>query len=242
MRSAGLRSSTWAEIERLVRSILATILGTSFDHDDFWVTVLRWLTEQPMLDPVHHAPIIDYLHNQRFVASSPNPLVGHPGVPRLVPPHPNLTMRGRDPEGLLRSVAQWHRRLGRVVRGPATYWKPTGIEPFRHEEGEGKSKRVFTITELTCSYELLAEGQAMAHCVASYAPSCVRGRISIWSLRVVDATGLETRLLTLEVSNAEYKIVQARRKFNAWPGNRELSILQRWAAAGGPNLSQWMAR
>ena len=49
------------------------------------------------------------------------------------------------------------------------------------------------ITELASSYELLAVGQAMAHCVASYAPSCVQGRVSIWSLRVVDSTGLETR-------------------------------------------------
>ena len=131
-------------------------------------------------------------------------------------------MKGRDPEGLLRSVARWHRRLGRVVRGPATYWRPTGIEPFRHEEGEGKSRKIFMITELVNSYDLQAEGQAMGHCVASYAPSCVQGRVSIWSLRVVDATGLETRLLTLEVSNPEYKIVQARRKFNALPGEREL--------------------
>ena len=151
-------------------------------------------------------------------------------------------MKGRDPESLLRSIEQWHRRLGRVVRGPASYWRPTGIEPFRHEEGEGKSRRVFTITELVNSYELLAEGQAMAHCVASYAPSCVRGVVSIWSLRLIDASGQETRLLTLEVSNREHKIVQARRKFNALPTERELGILKRWSAAGGPTLSGWVAR
>ena len=243
-----LSAFRWAQIvdmggdERLVHSILATKIGSSFDHDDFWVTVLRWLVLQPMLDPVHHVPIIDYLHNQRFVASALNPLAGEPGQPRLVPPQPNLTMKGRDAESLLRSVDQWHRRLGRVGRGPAACWKPTGIEPFHHEEGEGKSRRIFVITELASSYELLAEGQAMAHCVATYAPSCVRGRVSIWSLRLVDATGLETRLLTLEVSNSDYKIVQARRKFNALPGKRELSILERWAAVGGPSLSQWVAR
>ena len=200
----------WAQIldmggdERLVRSILGTLIGKSFDHDEFWVTVLRWLVDQPMLDPVHHAPIIDYLNNQRFVASVPNPLAGLPGQPALVPPQPNLTMKGRDPESLLHSIDQWHRRLGRVVRGPASYWRPTGIEPFRHEEGEGKSRRIFTITEIVNSYELLAEGQAMAHCVASYAPSCVRGIVSIWSLRAdrrdragnpaAHARGLEPRV------------------------------------------------
>jgi PcfJ-like protein len=238
----------WAQIldlggdERLVRSILGTMIGRSFDHDEFWVTVLRWLVDQPMLDPVHHAPIIDYLNNQRFVASMPNPLAGLPGQPALVAPQPNLTMKGRDPESLLHSINQWHRRLGRVVRGPASYWKPTGIEPFHHEEGDGKARRVFTITEIVNSYDLLAEGHAMAHCVASYAPSCVRGFASIWSLRLIDASGQESRLLTLEVSNREYKIVQARRKFNALPTERELAILKRWSAAGGPTLSQWVAR
>jgi PcfJ-like protein len=243
-----LSAFRWAQVldmggdGRLARSIVGTVIGRSFDHDDFWVTVVRWLVEQPMLDPVHHAPIIDYLHNQRFVASAPNPRAGLQGQPALVPPQPNLTMKGRDAEGLLRAVEAWHRRLGRVVHGPISYWRPTGIAPFRHEEGEGKSRKVFTITELLSSHELLAEGQAMAHCVASYAPSCVRGVVSIWSLRLTGASGQETRLLTLEVVNREHQIVQARRKCNALPSERELAILRRWAAAGGPTLSGWVAR
>jgi hypothetical protein len=242
-----LSAFRWAQIsdmggdERLVRSILATSIGHRFDHDDFWITVLRWLVGQPMLDAVHHGPIIDYLHHQRLRPSVPNPLAHLPGQPRFVPPQPNLSMKGREPKALLRAVAQWHRGLGGVVHGPALFWRPTGIEPFRHEEGEGKSRKIFSITELTSSYELQAEGQAMAHCVASYAHSCVRGRVSIWSLRVADRTGLEIRLLTLEVSNQDRQIVQARRKFNARPGERELALLRRWADAGGPSLSKWIA-
>ena len=144
----------------------------------------------------------------------------------LLPPQPNLTMKGRDPAGLLHSVEQWHRRLGRMVHGPAAYWRPTGMAPFRLEEGEGKAPRVFTITELVSSYELYAEGQAMGHCVASYAPSCVRGMVSIWSLRLTEASGQETRLLTLEVGNSEQMIVQARRRFNAMPSPRS------WQSSG----------
>ena len=44
------------------------------------------------------------------------------------------------------------------------------------------------------------------------------------------------------VTTSSHKIVQARRKFNALPGERELAILERWAAAGGPKLSQWVSR
>jgi hypothetical protein len=243
-----LSAFRWAQLidlggnERLARSILATSIGRTFDHDDFWVTVLRWIIAQPMLDAVHHGPIIDYLHNQRLVPSVPNPLAHQQGQPLLLPPQPNLSMKGRDPEALLRAVVHWHGRLGREARGPVCFWRPSGIDPFRHEEGEGASRRIFTITELTGSHELQAEGRAMAHCVASYVHSCVRGVVSIWSLRVVDGNGEETRLLTLEVSNRDRQIVQARRKHNALPGERELAVLSRWAAAGGPTLSRWVAK
>ena len=109
----------WAQIidlggtERLVRSVLTTRIRAEFDHDEFWATVFRWLIANPMLDPAQHGPIIDYLHDQRFVASVPNPAAHLPGQPRLVPPQPNLTMKGRNPVTLLRSVADWHRQLGR---------------------------------------------------------------------------------------------------------------------------------
>jgi hypothetical protein len=86
------------------------------------------------------------------------------------------------------------------------------------------------------------EGRAMGHCVGSYAASCESGRVSIWSLKVVEPPGPETRLLTLEVSNADRQIVQARKRFNALPEPKELAILRRWGDAGGPRLSRWLSR
>ncbi len=81
----------------------------------------------------------------------------------------------------------------------------------------------------------------MSHCVGSYAGSCASGRVSIWSLRLADASGQETRLLTLEVLNQDRQVVQARQKFNRMPGPKELSVLRRWAEAGGPTPSKWLA-
>jgi PcfJ-like protein len=242
-----LRAFRWAQVidlggsERLVRALLGTRIATDFADDEFWASVLRWLIAQPMLDPVHYGPIIDYLHHHRFVASVPNLDAHLPDQPRLVPPQPNLTMKGRDPKTLLRSVADWHRRLGREGAGKATYWAPSGFATFRMEEGEGETRRVFTIAELLSSTELIEEGRAMGHCVGSYAPSCASGRVSIWTLKVTDAWGQETRLLTLEVWNTNRQIVQARRKFNMPPSPKELSILGRWADSGGPALSKWLA-
>ena len=130
--------------ERLVRSILATRLGTSFDHEEFWVTVLRWLVDQPMLDPVHHAPIIDYLQNERFVASVPNPLAGRPGAaaPRPAPAEPDH--EGPRPGGLLRRSPGGTDGWAGSAAAAAYRWRPTGIEPFRHEEGEGEVQEDLT--------------------------------------------------------------------------------------------------
>jgi hypothetical protein len=97
---------------------------------------------------------------------------------------------------------------------------------------------VFTIAELLSSRELDEEGRAMGHCVGTYAQSCAPGRVSIWTLKLADAWGEETRLLTLEVCNANRQVVQARRKYNMTPGPRELAILRRWAGSGAPALSR----
>lgn len=241
-----LSALRWAQLremggdERLIRSICASWVATNFVQDEFWLTVFRWLVDQPMLDAVHHGPIIDYLHEQRFVASVPNPRAGEQNQPRLIAPQPNLTMRRRQADTLLRSVRQWHRALGRAQTPESLVWEPTGIEPFLHEEGTAENRRVFVICELLSSRALNEEGLAMKHCVGSYASSCASGRVSIWSLRVTDAWGQNARLLTLEVCNESRQIVQARQRHNKYPTEKELSILQRWASAGGPTLSKWL--
>ena len=172
--------------ERLARSVLATRIGVDFGRDDFWVPVLRWLVAHPGLDMAHHAPLVDYLHDRRFVPSVRNPDAHLPGRPRMVPPRPNLCMKGRTPEVLLREVGDWHRRLGRERAARAMEWLPAGFEPLRREEGRGAAKRVYATTELLTAEELREEGLAMGHCVASYAASCAAGSCSIWSLRVAD--------------------------------------------------------
>jgi hypothetical protein len=243
-----VRAFRWAQIidlggsDRLVRAVLATRLGTNFAHDEFWTTVFRWLVAHPMLDPTHIGPIIDYLHQHRFVPSVPNPNAHLRGEPRLVPRQPNLSVKDRTPEALLRSVADWHRELGRERTVPITSWDPSAIAPFRLVERQGDKELVFTITELLSSRELIEEGRAMYHCVGSYAHSCASGRRSIWSLKLVDASGRESRLLTLEVENETRQIVQARGKLNMTLSRDHWAILRRWKDSGGPGLSEWLAR
>jgi hypothetical protein len=237
----------WARIidlggdERLVRSILTTRVGTSFDVDEFWLSVLRFFAANPMLDPAHHGPIVDFLRHQKFEPSVPNPIAGGPGEPPLIPAQPNLSMKGRTPESVLRAMREWHRSLAQGrAKTIAVSWGPSGFPDFVHEDGAGEDGRLYRIVELLSSSELFAEGRAMRHCVASYADSCASGRTSIWSMRKSIESGRVIRLATIEVSNKQRTIVQVRGRCNRLPTKGELAILQGWSEADGPALSYWM--
>ena len=156
--------------EAMARSLVATRIGTNFREHELWTSVIRWLIVHPEVSPAAHGPIIDFIHDQRFVASVLNPatrLTGQPRQSLLVAPLPNLTMKGRTPDAMLRSVEQWHRRLATL---PMTFreWKPSGIVPLVLVEGSGADRRVFETTELICTEELQQGGQAMRHCIATY--------------------------------------------------------------------------
>ncbi len=224
--------------ERLARAVLGTWLGTSFAHDDFWVTVLQFFIANSMLDLAHVGPIIDYVERQRFV--SQDVFVAPGVVERRGPPQPNFTMKGRTPASLLRQVQAWHRTLARTEQ-PRAEWPGSGIEGFEFSEGteRGDNLRVWTVRELLSTRALVAEGRTMKHCVATYAHSCARGICSIWTLEVETFEG-RARVLTVEVQNAARLICQARGKCNRIPGERDRGILRRWAEKAGLTLAKYV--
>jgi len=234
--------------ERLVRSLLGTRIGTTFEDEDFWNSVIRFFIAHPQLESLQHGPIVDYLHNQRFVPSVPNPLAGQPGQPTEIPPQPDLCMKGRTPESLQRAIARWHRDLvggqdagtGGGYRSPSSCWGPSGIPPFFHEEEVGEYRRAFESNELLGEADLIEEGKAMGHCVASYLQLCASGRSSIWSLRMRIPSGRMVRLATVEVRTKDNLIVQVRKRANKPPMFRELSLLIQWSDRGGPKLASWL--
>jgi hypothetical protein len=150
-------------------------------------------------------------------------------------------MKGRTPESVLRAMREWHRSLalGRAKSIAAT-WGPSGFPGFEWEDGAGEDRRVYRIVELRTASELVAEGRAMRHCVASYIGSCSSSRTSIWALRKSIENGRDIRLVTIEVNNLRQAIVQVRGQCNRLPSEGELAILERWSEAGGPALSYWM--
>lgn len=221
---------------RLAQAVVSTRLGQQFENGDFWITVIRFFIENPMLDLVHVGPIIDYLQNQRF--EERDEFVA-PGVfKRVPPPQPNLTMKGRSPEGLLQQVERWHRQLAHEKVDLKSQWPSSGIEGFDCIEGkEGTSSlRRWTIRELLNSHALVDEGRAMRHCVGSYAQSCSRRVTSIWTLQMQNHEGNQ-RILTVEVRLSDKVLCQARGKRNVLPDGKSKDILRRWAAREGLRLS-----
>jgi hypothetical protein len=220
---------------RLVRAIIGTRLGTHFEQDAFWTTVLLFLIANPMLAPAQVGPMIDYIHHQKFV---PQEVLVAPGVvQRRGPPQPHFTVKGRTPASLLRQVASWHGDLAHT-RQPQAEWPPSGIEGFEFRERMGKegTLKLWTIKELTSTKALVAEGREMKHCVATYAHPCLEGVCSIWTLEVETAHG-RSKVLTIEVQSASGLIWQVRGKCNARPGIKHLGILRRWAEQSGLRLA-----
>lgn len=236
---AGLR---WAQVRglggppSLARAVAATRLGKEFQHEDFWLTVLQFLVNHPKLDPGHVGPIVDFLHHQRFV---PQEVFVGGVLVRQRPPRPDYSIKGRTVQSLLRQVEEWHKHLGKECRKPARVWGRSKIREFEVVEGcaQEQNMRRWTIRELLTSQELLAEGRALRHCVASYAAECAWRHTSIWSLRLENDTG-ERRVLTIEVDPATRTICQVRGKANRPPKERERGVLHRWVKREGLRMAE----
>jgi hypothetical protein len=234
--------------EHLVRAVIATRLGESFADEAFWVSVLHFFVNNPMLDTDYVGPIIDYIHHRKYV---PREVVAPDGRATLAdPPEPDFLMKGRTPEALLRRVEEWHAQLAREERKTPTQWEPCPIGGFHVVERDEFTGNVtcWTIRELLTGKEVTEEGKEMHHCVASYARSCAKGHVSIWSMQVEDCrTGTRRRVMTISVQNTRKVITQARGRCNRLPGARDSSfrlnqapeILQRWAKQEGLTVPKY---
>jgi PcfJ-like protein len=225
--------------KELALAITATRLGRSFESEDFWGTVVRFFVNHPDLDLAQIGPVVDYLHHQRFI---PEEVFLEDGFRvELDSPQPNLSMKGRTPRSLLRQVGEWHAKLKRPRKSPLLMWKPSGIGEFRHVEREGpEGLRCWTIRELTSSEELRREGEAMRHCVGSYAGVCARRETSIWSMRF-ENDEQRFRVMTIEVDLTTRTICQSRRCGNASPNEKAIGVMKLWAEREGLTFGFWRA-
>jgi hypothetical protein len=233
----------WAQVrglggcEALARAVVGTRLGKVLENEDFWESVLHFFINHPSLDLSQIGPVVDFLQHQKFEWKEG---VSQEGVfGKQPPPRPDYTMKGRTVASILRQVEEWHKQLGQDTHQPSLSWQHSTFKELRLVEGNEAlgNMRVWTITELLTSRALFLEGQAMRHCVATYAERCVNGQTSIWSMQVENQRGRH-RVLTIEVDVLKRTICQSRRKCNRLPQAAERKVVGRWAEEQGLKVTE----
>lgn len=215
--------------ERLVKGILTSQLAhrwISKQYDEFWITVIHFFVNNPMIDLNQIAPIVDYIEhrkNQEILT----------GIP--------FSMKGRSVNALITETEKWHDQLNKSKKNTNLTWDKWNIKDFLGESGKDENKKTYYITQLGTAKEVKEEGREMGHCVASYVHSCAAGKCSIWSLNMKNYVGVPTRLVTIEL-NSGLSISQIRGKYNRPPTANELNIISKWATENNLTISRWITR
>ncbi len=220
--------------ERLARAMVGSQIDRPNQDEAFWTSVVQFLCANPMLDPAQVGPMIDYLYNRRFLRQ-PDRIVDGVRICGEIP-EPNLSMKGRTVDSILRQIQAWHRQLARVPRREVNHWQPCGVPELERREGTDSNFRIWRIVELLSTQELVEEGRALHHCVASYEWSCLKQQCAIFSLRLHDRNGNQP-LVTLEVIPKSRMVVQARGKYNRKITALETRVIRGWTTEAGLQIA-----
>jgi hypothetical protein len=167
----------------------------------WWDAVIRWACRHHEQLPEEHLPaVLDWWlgHDQ----------CGHVGLLK------------RSAARVLAYSEAWHVRFRRY-QVPLPLRLPTcGVEGF--DDGEWR------IREILRGDELLAEGRALRHCVATYAHRVQKQQSAIFSLRHCGV-----RRVTIEVAPGSRRVVQVRGLQNRRPDEVERGVVEAWARQRG---------
>lgn len=125
-----------------------------------------------------------------------------------------------------------HLRLELRHLNAGQWAKLPGSKTFEFTYQEGENFIPCRIQELTHQSQLVAESQAMKHCVDTYGRSCKLGRCSIFSVRADEMIGGQlttTSHITIEVDRRSRRIIQVRGRRNRRIIPQQLPFLRKWA-------------
>ncbi|WP_165229299.1 PcfJ domain-containing protein [Aquisphaera insulae] len=230
----------WAQViglggsDELARVVAATRLGRDFNHGAFWTSVIHVLINSPRLDPALVEPLVEYLQDQKF--ENRRVIIGEDTEVAFEPPQPDLSVKGRTAESLVRRAVEWRaeRTEKQEPKRTRISWERSGIGEFLRQDEEG---RIWTVRELLDSDTMAAEGKAMNHCVAEYTERCAQRRTTIWSI-ALETPEARQRHATVEVEPTGRDVIQAKARFNEDPDEACMAILMRWAAQEGLKMDR----
>lgn len=207
----------------LAQAIIDSRIGSAFEEEAFWCTVIQFLSRQRKLNLGLVGPIIDYLHFRKF---EPQELPGPDGGVDLGPAlEPHLSMKSRSLPKLLTKVDRWRATFTpEMLAAAATMAAERQKAASAHrsmayyyaEEADPTTNRTlkWTIQELSSARSLANEGEAMGHCLSSSAVKL--SEKSIWSVQVVDGDRVK-RILTVAIDIESRAVSEARGRFNSNP-------------------------
>ncbi len=134
-------------------------------------------------------------------------------------------------EDIRRSDVRCPKLRSQLHQAYAAFWPAMLGSDFDYGRHRQDGTRNWRVEELTHPHQLIAEGKAMRHCVATYGSRCRKGESAIFSLRshrVESEQHLMERHLTIEVNPRSRRVVQVRgrRDKRVHPG--EFEAFRQW--------------
>ena len=160
----------WAQMkaegadQRQIYAILNTPLDKILTtNEEFWVSVIRFFINNPMLDPNQYRNIFDYIQYVKY--EDRGFMYENDERIHLGPEQPNFSMHRRDPNALLRAIEGWHKDVNRNIDKKLSNvsWGACDIVPWAHKSGKDQDEVIWSIKELLCDRELAIEGAEMHH-------------------------------------------------------------------------------
>lgn len=198
---------------QLADAVCRSFLGNQVEsrtQEEWWLTVFGWLSRQGEVDPGKVAMLLGYLQNRRDE-------------------EPGFAIAGRSLRLLLAEAEVWREYSPSSEVPRSQRFEPSGVKGGEWELGEGLEQTTWRVKEILDMRTLCAEGRAMRHCVASYAPEILSGDCSIWSLQVSGIWSTQ-RAVTIQVDPETRRIVEVRGKQNRDPTPQEMAVIERWAS------------
>jgi hypothetical protein len=135
--------------------------------------------------------------------------------------YPRFNFQGATLASVLRRVEAWEAHLDAIRNAPYTAeLPPAGVRGLEYQPANGQLPLM--IRQILDPMELLREGRAMRHCVATYLEGCVKGQCSIWVVRQSN-----NRLATIEL-RPDKKILQVKGRFNRQPDELVKEAVAAW--------------
>ena len=146
--------------------------------------------------------------------------------------------KGRTGLSVLRLAEVWHQTMqleNSFDGGNEWYRSPVFWDgaPYQGKTWTDAGED-YRIIQILNSKDLIIEGYKMRHCVGTYSGKCMEDKCSIWSLQSykTDLKAWEP-LVTIEINTSTKEIVQAKKRFNAYPNEIEMGWIKVWAEEEG---------